>query len=142
MPSAFDVRPAVGKEAGRAVEGLPNGLLVGGRPSPNTRIKRPDLDGSAPPAAQVDASLRQALATCDRACDCERATVTTSRGEKRVVPAQRAALACDARMQRPGKPNRAENLVTLCSRCHGFVHERGGVVAPDGIERVGLNLVT
>jgi hypothetical protein len=105
--------------------------------------------------------------------DCERATITTSRGEKRVAPAQLAALACDARVRRPGqanratiKPsvraavlardrhrcatpgcrstqflevhhvmprgqggtNRAENLVTLCSRCHGFVHEQGGAV--------------
>jgi 5-methylcytosine-specific restriction endonuclease McrA len=105
--------------------------------------------------------------------DCEHATVATSRGEKRVAPAQLAALACDARVRRPGKPNRAtippsvraavlardrhrcatpgcrstqflevhhvmprgqggsnraENLVTLCSRCHGFVHEQGGAV--------------
>ncbi|MBK8168103.1 MAG: HNH endonuclease [bacterium] len=29
-----------------------------------------------------------------------------------------------------GGTNRAENLITLCSRCHGFVHERGGAVAP------------
>jgi hypothetical protein len=100
--------------------------------------------------------------------DCERAAVTTSRGEIRVAPAQLAAIACDACAQRPGKPNRAtikpsvraavlardrhrcatpgcrsthflevhhvtprghggsnraENLITLCSRCHGFVHE-------------------
>jgi 5-methylcytosine-specific restriction endonuclease McrA len=106
--------------------------------------------------------------------DCERAAVTTSRGEKRVAPAQLAAIACDAHVRRPGKPNRAtikpsvraavlardrhrcatpgcrsthflevhhvkprteggsnraENLITLCSRCHGFVHEGGGVVA-------------
>jgi hypothetical protein len=106
--------------------------------------------------------------------DCERAAVTTSRGEKKVAPAQLAALACDAHVQRPGKPNRAtikpsvraavlardrhrcttpgcrsthflevhhvkprtdggsnraENLITLCNRCHGFVHECGGVVA-------------
>jgi hypothetical protein len=106
--------------------------------------------------------------------DCERATVTTSRGERRVAPAQLAALTCDAHVQRPGKPNRAtiapsvraavlardrhhcatpacrathflevhhvkprgqggsnraENLITLCSRCHGFVHERDGVFA-------------
>jgi len=106
--------------------------------------------------------------------DCARAAVTTSRGEKRVAPAQLEALACDAHVQRPGKPNRAtirplvraavlardryrcatpgcrsthflevhhlkprgqggsnraENLITLCSRCHGFVHEGGGVVA-------------
>jgi hypothetical protein len=103
--------------------------------------------------------------------DCERAAVTTSRGEKRLAPAQLAALTCDAHVQRPGKPNRAtirpsvraavlardrhrcatpgcrsthflevhhvtprgkggsnraENLITLCRRCHGFVHENGG----------------
>jgi len=109
--------------------------------------------------------------------DCERAAVTTSRGEKRLAPEQLEALACDARVQRPGKPNRAtippsvraavlardrhrcatpgcrsthflevhhvmprgkgganraENLITLCSRCHRFVHEGGGarVLAP------------
>jgi hypothetical protein len=109
--------------------------------------------------------------------DCERATVTTSRGEKPVAPAQLEALACDAHVHRPGKPNRAtikpsvraavlardrhrcatpgcrstrflevhhvipreqggsnraENLITLCSRCHGFVHEGGGAVAGAG----------
>jgi hypothetical protein len=103
--------------------------------------------------------------------DCERAAVTTSRGEQQLAPAQLETLTCDARVQRPGKPNRAtippsvraavlardrhrcatpgcrsthflevhhvmprgqggsnraENLVTLCSRCHGFVHEGGG----------------
>jgi hypothetical protein len=109
--------------------------------------------------------------------DCERAAVTNNCGEKRVAPAQLAALACDARVQRPGRANRAtikpsvraavlardrhrcatagcrsthflevhhmqprsqggsnraENLITLCSRCHGFVHEGGGapVAAP------------
>jgi 5-methylcytosine-specific restriction endonuclease McrA len=106
--------------------------------------------------------------------DCERAAVTTSRGERRVAPAQLAALACDARVQRPGEPNRAtippsvraavlardrhrcatpgcrsthflevhhvkprrqggsnraENLITLCSRCHGFIHESGDACA-------------
>jgi hypothetical protein len=106
--------------------------------------------------------------------DCERATVATSRGEKRVAPAQVAALTCDAHVQPPGTPNRAtikpsvraavlardrhrcatpgcrstsflevhhvtprgqggsnraENLITLCSRCHGFVHERGELFA-------------
>jgi 5-methylcytosine-specific restriction endonuclease McrA len=111
--------------------------------------------------------------------DCERATVTTSRGEKRIVPAQLAALTCDARVRRPGRPNRAtiapsvraavlardrhrcvapgcrsthflevhhvtprthggsnraENLITLCSRCHGFVHERGVAVVPAQLE--------
>jgi 5-methylcytosine-specific restriction endonuclease McrA len=107
--------------------------------------------------------------------ECERAAVTTSRGEKRVAPAQLAALTCDARVRRQGAPNRAtikpsvraavlardrhrcatpgcrsthflevhhltprgqggsnraENLITLCSRCHGFVHESAGTVAP------------
>jgi hypothetical protein len=103
--------------------------------------------------------------------DCERAAVTTSRGEQQLAPAQLETLTCDARVQRPGKPNRAtippsvraavlardrhrcatpgcrsthflevhhvmprgqggsnraDNLITLCSRCHGFVHEGGG----------------
>jgi hypothetical protein len=124
--------------------------------------ERPQAAG---PAAQI--IVRQ----CP---DCERAAVTTSRGERRLAPAQLEALACDARVQRPGKPNRAtippsvrdavlardrhrcatpgcrsahflevhhvmprgqggtnraENLITLCSRCHGFVHEGGGVIA-------------
>ncbi len=106
--------------------------------------------------------------------DCERAAVTTSRGEQRLAPAQLEALTCDARVQKPGRPNRAtippsvraavlardrhrcatpgcrsahflevhhvmprglgganraENLITLCSRCHRFVHEGGGVLA-------------
>jgi len=111
--------------------------------------------------------------------DCERAAVTTSRGEQQLAPAQLEALACDARVRRPGRPNRAtippsvraavlardrhrcatpgcrsahflevhhvmprgqgganraENLITLCGRCHRFVHEGGGarvlVLAP------------
>ena len=101
--------------------------------------------------------------------DCAAATVVTSRGEQPLAPAQVAALACDAHIKTPEKPNRAtippsvraavlardrhrcttpgcrsvhflevhhvvprsrggsnraENLATLCSRCHGFVHER------------------
>jgi 5-methylcytosine-specific restriction endonuclease McrA len=120
---------------------------------------------SAGPAAQI------IIHQCP---DCERATVTTSRGERKVAPAQLAALACDAHVQRPGKPNRAtikpsvraavlardrhrcttpgcrsthflevhhvkprgqggsnraENLITLCSRCHQFTHESGGSCA-------------
>jgi len=111
--------------------------------------------------------------------ECERAAVTTSRGEKRIAPAQLAALTCDARVRRPGKPNRAtispsvraavlardrhrcatpgcrathflevhhvtprgqggsnraENLITLCSRCHGFVHEGRGTLAPAQVD--------
>ncbi len=99
--------------------------------------------------------------------DCEAASVVTSRGERPLAPAQFSALAEEARVQEPGKPNRAtippsmravvlardrhrcttpgcgatsflevhhvkprrlggahrpDNLVTLCSRCHGFVH--------------------
>ncbi len=124
--------------------------------------ERPQAAG---PAAQI--VVRQ----CP---DCERAAVTTSRGEQRLAPAQLEALACDARVQRPGRPNRAtippsvraavlardrhrcatpgcrsthflevhhvmprgqggsnraENLITLCSRCHRFVHEGGGGLA-------------
>ncbi len=114
--------------------------------------------------------------------DCAAATVVTNRGERKLAPAQVEALACDARVQREGKPNRAtikpsvraavlardrhrcaapgcrsthflevhhvkprqqggsnraENLITLCSRCHGFVHEHGGALAPAQV--VGLN---
>jgi 5-methylcytosine-specific restriction endonuclease McrA len=99
----------------------------------------------------------------------------TSRGEKRLAPAQVEAIGCDARVREPGKPNRAtipplvrasvlardrhrcatpgcrsthflevhhvtprsrggsnraENLVTLCSRCHAFVHESNVALAP------------
>ncbi|MBK8167202.1 MAG: HNH endonuclease [bacterium] len=104
--------------------------------------------------------------------DCAAATVTTvatGAGERRLAPAQAAAVACDARVRAADGPNRATiapavrarvlardrhrcatpgcgsarflevhhvvprsrggtndaaNLVTLCSRCHGFVHER------------------
>ncbi len=38
---------------------------------------------------------------------CEAAAVATNRGEKRLAPAQVAALACDARVQRKGERNRA-----------------------------------
>jgi 5-methylcytosine-specific restriction endonuclease McrA len=105
--------------------------------------------------------------------DCAAAAVVTSRGEKRLAPAQVETLACDAHVRRAGGPNRAtippsvraavlardrhhctapgcrstqflevhhvtprrlgglnraENLTTLCSRCHGFVHEHGGTM--------------
>ncbi|MBK7670011.1 MAG: HNH endonuclease [bacterium] len=101
--------------------------------------------------------------------DCAAATVATGSGDRRIAPAQAAAVACDARVREPGKPNRATiapsvrakvlardrhrctmpgcgsprflevhhvvarqdggtndaaNLVTLCSRCHRFAHER------------------
>ena len=38
---------------------------------------------------------------------CEAASVVTSRGERRLAPAQVAALACDARVRRKGERNRA-----------------------------------
>ncbi len=105
--------------------------------------------------------------------DCAAATVVTGRGERPLAPAQVEALACDARVQEPGRPNRAtippsvraavlardrhrcatpgcrstmflevhhvvprlrggsnraDNLVTLCSRCHAFAHEQGHCV--------------
>jgi 5-methylcytosine-specific restriction endonuclease McrA len=133
-------------------------------------------------SAAADARPRATAATqiiVHQCPDCARATVTTSRGEKRLAPAQVEALACDARVSTPGKPNRAtvppsvraavlardrhrcaapgcrsthflevhhvtprsaggsnraENLVTLCSRCHGFVHESGGRLAPAQLE--------
>jgi 5-methylcytosine-specific restriction endonuclease McrA len=39
--------------------------------------------------------------------DCGQAGATTSRGELPLAPAQLDALACDARITRPGRPNRA-----------------------------------
>jgi len=39
--------------------------------------------------------------------DCAAATVTTAAGERPLAPAQLAALACDARVAEPGRPNRA-----------------------------------
>jgi hypothetical protein len=39
--------------------------------------------------------------------DCAAATVVTGRGERPLAPAQVEALACDARVQEPGRPNRA-----------------------------------
>jgi 5-methylcytosine-specific restriction endonuclease McrA len=39
--------------------------------------------------------------------DCGEAAAITSRGEQRLAPAQVEALACDARVLEPGKPNRA-----------------------------------
>jgi 5-methylcytosine-specific restriction endonuclease McrA len=114
--------------------------------------------------------------------DCASAAAVTSRGEKRLAPAQVEALACDARVKRPGRPNRAtiapsvrtavlardrykcatpgcgathflevhhvvprarggsnkaENLVTLCGRCHRFAHEREGGIAPAQVTRGG-----
>lgn len=130
--------------------------------------------GEDVPRAAADPAAQIIVQQCPA---CERAAVTTSRGELRVAPAQLAALACDARVRRPGQPNRAtikpsvraavlardryrcatpgcrstrflevhhvtprgqggsnraENLITLCSRCHGFVHEKDGrgVAAP------------
>lgn len=39
--------------------------------------------------------------------DCAAASVVTSRGEQPLAPAQVEAIACDARIRRPGRPNRA-----------------------------------
>ncbi|MBK6736243.1 MAG: HNH endonuclease [bacterium] len=36
-----------------------------------------------------------------------------------------------------GAPNKAENLVTLCSRCHRFAHEQTGL-APAQVGAAGL----
>jgi 5-methylcytosine-specific restriction endonuclease McrA len=114
--------------------------------------------------------------------DCASAAAVTSRGEKRLAPAQVEALACDARVKRPGRPNRAtiapsvrtavlardrykcatpgcgathflevhhvvprarggsnkaENLVTLCGRCHRFAHELDGGIAPAQVVQGG-----
>ena len=115
--------------------------------------------------------------------DCAAATVTTAAGERPIAPAQVAALACDAQVLEPGRPNRATipprvrravlardrhrcatpgcgadaflevhhvvprsrggsnqaaNLVTLCGRCHAFVHEeasREAAMAPAQVQR-------
>ena len=128
---------------------------------------RPSVAG---PAAQI------VIQQCP---DCSLAAVTTSRGERRLAPAQVEALGCDARVSGRDKPNRAtikpsvraavlardrhrcatpgcrsahflevhhvkprsrggsnraDNLVTLCSRCHGFVHERSWTLAPAQVE--------
>ena len=39
--------------------------------------------------------------------DCAAANVATGSGDRRLAPAQVAAVACDARVREPGKPNRA-----------------------------------
>jgi hypothetical protein len=119
-------------------------------------------------AAERPRSHGPAVQIVVRKCpECEAAAVVTSRGEKPLAPAQFDALADDARVQEPSRPNRAtiapsvraavmardrhrcttpgcgathflevhhlkprhlggtnrpDNLVTLCSRCHAFVH--------------------
>jgi hypothetical protein len=120
-------------------------------------------------AAERPGSHGPAVQIVVRKCPaCDAAAVVTSRGERPLAPAQFDALADDARVQEPGRPNRAtiapsvraavlardrhrctrpgcgatrflevhhvkprnlggsnraDNLVTLCSRCHSFVHE-------------------
>jgi 5-methylcytosine-specific restriction endonuclease McrA len=132
------------------------------------------IDGAATeqPRRAVVSSIQVVVQQCP---DCAAALVVTSRGEKRLAPAQVEAIKCDARVRESGRPNRAtippsvrasvlardrhrcatpgcrsthflevhhvtprsqggsnraENLVTLCSRCHGFAHESGGSLAP------------
>ncbi len=62
--------------------------------------------------------------------DCERAAVTTSRGEQRLAPAQLEALTCDARVQgragRTARPSRRP-CAPPCSRAIGIVARRRGV---------------
>ena len=137
------------------------------RPRPRCRI--------ATPPAQV---------IVHQCPDCEAATVTTTAGERPLAPAHVAALACDARVREPGKPNRAtipprvrrgvlardryrcttpgcgataflevhhlrprsrggsnkaDNLVTLCARCHAFAHAHAheGALAPAQAPEIG-----
>ncbi|MBM4129992.1 HNH endonuclease [bacterium] len=123
-----------------------------------------DADANSPRAAEPRYQI-----IVHQCPDCAAATVTTATGERRLAPAQVAAVACDARVRAAEGPNRATiapavrarvlardrhrcatpgcgsarflevhhvvprsrggtneaaNLVTLCSRCHGFVHER------------------
>jgi 5-methylcytosine-specific restriction endonuclease McrA len=130
-------------------------------------VGRASEDRKSPHAAPVQVVVQ-------RCPDCAAASVVTGRGERRLAPAQVAALACDAKVRAAGKPNRAtvppsvraavlardryrctvpgcgstlflevhhltprqrggsnraENLVTLCSRCHQFAHEQAAHAA-------------
>ncbi len=130
---------------------------------------------AAADGAQARASAPTVQVVVQQCPDCATAAAVTNRGEQRLAPAQVAALACDARVKRPGRPNRAviapsvragvlardryrcttpgcgathflevhhvvprahggsnkaENLVTLCGRCHRFAHEREAALAP------------
>jgi 5-methylcytosine-specific restriction endonuclease McrA len=94
-------------------------------------------EGRGPNRATIPPSVRAAVLTRDRhRCATAGCGATRFLEVHHVVPRRR------------GGSNRAENLVTVCSRCHGFMHEREAAglavaeLAPDGIERVGLNLVT
>ena len=127
-----------------------------------------DASAAEPPRRAAVAPVQVVVQQCP---DCAAATVVTSRGERKLAPAQVEAIRCDARVRERGRPNRAtippsvraevlardrhrcatpgcgsthflevhhlkprsrggsnraENLVTLCSRCHHFVHENHG----------------
>jgi len=131
-----------------------------------------DAAATEQPRRPIAPSIQVVVQQCP---DCAAASVVTSRGEKRLAPAQVEAIACDARVRERGRPNRAtippsvrasvlardrhrcatpgcrsahflevhhlkprsqggsnraENLVTLCSRCHGFAHETSASLAP------------
>ncbi|MBK9777585.1 MAG: HNH endonuclease [bacterium] len=133
-------------------------------------------DADASPRAKGPAT-RIVIHQCP---DCGQAAAVTSRGERRLAPAQVAAAGCDARIEQAGKrnratiptrvrsavlardrhrcatpgcgaarflevhhvvprglggSNRADNLVTLCSRCHRFAHEQ---IAPAQLGAAGL----
>ncbi|MBK8167929.1 MAG: HNH endonuclease [bacterium] len=53
------------------------------------------------------ATVPPAQVIVHRCPDCAAATVTTAAGERPLAPAQVAALACDATVSEPGRPNRA-----------------------------------
>lgn len=77
------------------------------------------------PAALVDARLREALAACDQARQCavlwfaevRRRCATPGCGSARFLEVHHVVP------RSAGGANDVANLVTLCSRCHGFVHE-------------------
>jgi len=128
-------------------------------------------DHNAAPAESPRAAGPRYQVIVHQCPDCAAATVATGAGERRLAPAQAAAVACDARVRTADGPNRATippsvrarvlardrhrcatpgcgatrflevhhllprsrggtndaaNLVTLCNRCHGFVHEQEG----------------
>ncbi len=140
-----------------------------------------EASAAEPPRRVAVAPVQVVVQQCP---DCAAATVVTSRGERKLAPAQVESILCDARVRERGRPNRAtippsvraevlaptippsvraevlardrhrcatpgcgsthflevhhlkprsrggsnraENLVTLCSRCHHFVHENHG----------------
>jgi hypothetical protein len=55
-------------------------------------------------------------------------------GRSPLAVARANARPCDSPKCNGGGSNRAENLITLCSRCHKFVCEHSGTFAPGQID--------